>query len=205
MSYIDKTIFVTIPTSDSEKINPILDHFSSPKTDAEIFYNLCFTLMAPQTTFKSNRFTIDELIRLNYYENDLSANLPQIVKKVRFLNVKAKRLEDMKAIFRSHVLPVIRSNLSWREKRYWIYDHINGFGLKAASHFLRNIGCRELPIIDTHIVKFLMAKKPSNIVQYMALETEFVNICKEKNVEPAALDAYIWKEFSETDYSTFDY
>jgi N-glycosylase/DNA lyase len=91
------------------------------------------------------------------------------------------------------------------EKRDWVYNNINGFGLKASSHFLRNIGCKELPIIDTHIVRFLLGKKPSNEKQYKALENEFINICKNKNIVPAALDAYIWAVFSNTDYSSFDY
>ena len=167
--------------------------------------NLCFTLCAPQTTFKSNRATIEELIRLDYYNTDLSANLPQIIKKVRFLNVKAKRLEYIKSIFGSRIYPIMLSEFTWKEKRDWIYSNLDGFGLKAASHFLRNIGCRELPIIDTHIVKFLMGQKPINIKQYMVLEDEFISICKEKDIEPAALDAYVWKEFSNTDYSNFDY
>ena len=42
------------------------------------------------------------------------------------------------------------------ERRRWLVTHVKGMGWKEASHFLRNIGGRNLAILDRHILKNLI-------------------------------------------------
>jgi N-glycosylase/DNA lyase len=198
-------MFLDISNENRFAISNILRNFSEEKSPEDIFYNMCFCLCAPQTTYKSNRKVIDELIKRNFYNVciDLS-ELRQIIKPVRFLR-KAEYLLHAKDIF-DDILEIISScddNFLKREK---IVKKVKGFGYKAASHFLRNCGAIDLAIIDTHIIKFMGWKKfPKNKNQYLKLEKEFILTANKNNLTVAGLDAYIWKVRSGTSWENFVY
>ena len=56
----------------------------------------------------------------------------------------------------------MKSNLSDQNKRGWLVVNVNGLGMKASSHFLRNLGNQSFAIIDTHILKYMGVDKPKN-------------------------------------------
>lgn len=63
-----------------EELKKIIEHTKTKhfqirnKTDEEIFYDLCFCILAPQTKFAYNRVVTDNLISLKFYITNLSEN-----------------------------------------------------------------------------------------------------------------------------------
>lgn len=194
---------LNITEEDRLHIKKVINKFSVKKSLSEMFYDLCFAICAPQTKFVNNRKVIDILISKNFFKNDIEYNeLRNIVKAVRFLR-KADYLIYAKTIF-NDVINIVNSNVSEQEKRVKIIKLVKGLGWKASSHFLRNSGCQDLAIIDTHIIKFMKLKEaPKNSKQYLLIEDEFREIAKENGLTIAELDAYIWKINSKTDWQEF--
>ncbi len=149
-----------ISKEDRKQLKRVLSGLGRRKTKETIFYDLCFCLMAPQTTFKSNIKVIKELRKRKFYTHDV-ISLPQICKPVRFYNNKARYLREAKKNF-EEILSVVKKTDDedcGYSKREWLVKNVKGLGMKAASHFLRNLGYDALAIIDTHIIKF-MSKQP---------------------------------------------
>jgi len=76
------------------------------------------------------------------------------------------------------------------EKREWLVENVNGLGMKAASHFLRNLGNETFAIIDTHIIKFMNGAKPRNKKEYLAIERELVKKAQEMSVSYPRLKSW---------------
>ena len=174
------------------------------KGDEEVFYDLCFCLLAPQTKFAYNRIATGDLMSLQFYQTNITENeLHAIIKSTRFFRLKAKRLLEAKEQF-PEILKTVKSDMSDVEKREWLVENVNGLGMKAASHFLRNLGNESFAIIDTHIIRFMNMPKPRNKKEYLTIEREFKKRADEMGATPAELDMAIWKEYSGTaweDYS----
>ena len=77
---------------------------------------------------------------------------------------------------------------------------IKGLGLKEASHFLRNIGRKDVAIIDRHILRWLLENlyidEVPNLTPKMYLKIEKIlrDIAEEKKLTIAELDLIIWSE-----------
>jgi len=219
-----------VTRDDRVQLRNTLAGMTRRKTKRTIFYDLCFCICAPQTTFKSNIKVIQELKKSKFYEKpvDLFMGtfqkekdiLKQMLKPVRFYNNKARYLIGAKKDF-DKVLDLI-----WKEhgdycylnkdcgydKREWLVKNVKGLGMKAASHFLRNLGYDALAIIDTHILKFMAEElgyyqypKSMSIRYYKELEMDFQYIAGKMNLTTAELDALIWKEYSGTSWEDFKY
>lgn len=77
-------------------------------------------------------------------------------------------------------------------------ENVKGLGYKEASHFLRNIGFKDLAIIDRHIINYLEKKglieKPKTLTKRRYLECERIlsAIADRLGITVAELDLYIW-------------
>ncbi len=77
---------------------------------------------------------------------------------------------------------------------------IKGLGFKEASHFLRNIGRKDVAIIDRHILRWLLENlyidEVPNLTPKMYLKIEKIlrDIAEEKKLTIAELDLIIWSE-----------
>lgn len=196
---------MVVSNSDRVQIRKILNKFKKNKdNDSVIFYNLCFAICAPQTTFKSNRKVIDILIERDFFNEKIpKKELEEIVRPVRFIR-KAEYLLLMKEKF-VEILNIIRGSLNAFDKRMTIEKMVKGMGMKTTSHFLRNIGIEDLAIIDTHVLKFLKKSLPKSKKEYLELEKEFAKEAIKRGLSIAELDAYIWKMYSNTDWDNFEY
>jgi N-glycosylase/DNA lyase len=165
---------INITRQDREGLSKVFENFGRKKTDEEIFYDLCFTILAPQTKFQNNIKVIKDLQDRQFYLYKLTKpenlgywehTLPEILKPVRFYKNKTKYILEAKKKF-PEILRAISSLDTWDNKesihivdiykiREWLIDNVKGMGYKTASHFLRNMGNTEVAIIDTHIIKFL--------------------------------------------------
>ena len=99
----------------------------------------------------------------------------------------------------------IRSNLNNKsiiELRNFIAENVKGYGLKEASHFLRNIGKsdNQIAILDRHILRNLNAlnvikdEKIKNNKHYFELEQKFLNFSREINIPIDNLDLFFWSQ-----------
>jgi len=91
------------------------------------------------------------------------------------------------------------SNIEAREKRDWLASNINGIGMKEASHFLRNIGERNLAILDRHILKHLVLcniydkiPKVSTKKDYLQVEKAFLEFAENIKIPIDELDLLFW-------------
>ena len=163
---------INISKQDREALNKVFENFGRKKTEEEIFYDLCFVIMAPQTRFENNIKVIQKLKKLDFYYFGEAyegycgiEQIEEILKPVRFYKNKTKYLLEAKKKF-PEILKVIASLDTWDNKqsihvvdvykiREWLIDNVKGLGMKTASHFLRNLGDYNLSILDTHILKFI--------------------------------------------------
>ena len=86
-----------------------------------------------------------------------------------------------------------------KRKSSWCSKNIRGIGLKESSHFLRNIGYRNLAILDRHILKHLNSCgviektiKISNEKQYFEIEKKFRLFSELINIPMDELDLLFW-------------
>ena len=117
---------------------------------------------------------------------------------IRFHKTKAKRLCAVRDQF-----PLISQHLSngspSTELREWLVNNVKGLGWKEASHFLRNIGHRNLAILDRHILKNLIRvgviqRLPKTLTarRYLAIEKKFLKFSQQIGISMDELDLLFW-------------
>ncbi|MFA4960068.1 MAG: N-glycosylase/DNA lyase [Candidatus Pacearchaeota archaeon] len=88
-----------------------------------------------------------------------------------------------------------------KERREKLVKNIKGLGMKEASHFLRNIGFKDIAIIDFHIVDLLKregliefdrSKETLNKKKYLEIEKILEDLGKKVCLNLAELDLYLW-------------
>lgn len=192
-----------ITKEDREGLKKVFKDFGRKKLDEDIFYDLCFCILAPQTTFKSNTRVTNSLIKLDFYRKGYDREfLEEVVKPARFYRNKTKYLLEAKKDI-ERILWFLESDREDILKRDFLVKHVKGLGMKTASHFLRNLGNIDLAIIDTHIIKFMACDHPKNRKGYLKIEKRFQERAKELNLTPAELDALVWKKYSNTAWEAF--
>jgi N-glycosylase/DNA lyase len=165
------------------------------KDDECLFGELCFCILTPQSRAKACREAINRLKTDRKLFTASPEELKVYLKGVRFPNVKAERLFEAREKL-EELKKVLSSNSN--ELRNWLMKNIKGLGLKESSHFMRNIGFKDLPIIDTHIQDFLrkigVYDKAGSLTkkQYIELENRFLQLSKELKIPPEELDIAIW-------------
>ncbi|MDO8556474.1 MAG: N-glycosylase/DNA lyase [Nanoarchaeota archaeon] len=162
---------------------------------SEYFYELCFCLLTPASSAKICHAAVESLRKVNFYQRDIDPF--SYVRLVRFNKTKAQRLVKAKRQF-----PVILEKinaLDARSLRLWLADHVDGFGLKESAHFLRNIGFKNLGILDRHILKHLVRHKvisslPKSLTRkrYFAIEEKFQQFAQRVGIPMDELDLLFW-------------
>ena len=177
------------------------------KSDEDVFVELCFCLLTPQSKAKK----VDRAIK-SLLENNLlfSGNKDQILKElknsgVRFHKNKTNYIIEARKFFTNNGKIDIKSKLNSGtadNKREWLVENVKGLGYKEASHFLRNIGLGfELAILDRHIMENLMKygvidEIPECLSRkcYLFLEEKMKKFSKQVNIPLAELDLLFWSE-----------
>lgn len=119
----------------------------------EIFPELCFCLLTPQSNARYCDIAIRELKQNGLLLKGVSGLLRPVLKgKARFHNKKAAYIVNARKCFDENMLRA-KDILAVRER---LVKNIKGLGYKEASHFLRNIGLgKDIAILDRHILKNL--------------------------------------------------
>jgi len=188
-------------TIKAREIEARLQEFRKERNIEDWFYELCFCIMAVQTSGLRAAEVEKQLREKKFFEKDFDP-MPVLRKTyIRFHNRKSEHLIALKKQF-PEIAEKIKSEKNNFELRAWLVKNIKGIGLKEGSHFLRNIGrTQELAILDRHILrnmeKFgIITGLPKTLTEkvYFDLEKKFQNFSKEINLTPAALDLYFWSE-----------
>ena len=183
----------------SKIIQNRIKEFSSIKKGgiAKIFKELCFCIMTANCGAA-------KCIEVNDRIDEGFLNLPEeeLVNKFkefgyRFPNIRAKYIIEARNSI-SELESMINSNINEMKLREWVVKNVKGIGYKEASHFLRNIGYKNLAIIDFHIVdllvKYDLIEKPKSMTKkkYLEIENVLKQIGRELRLDMAKLDLYLW-------------
>src|SRR3989344_9129524 len=138
-----------------------------------------FCLLTPQSNAQRCWRAVEEIFGKEKFDE---ISLKEILKtKTRFHNTKAKRVVNNLKKW-GEVKNKI-SNCRSIELRNWLAENINGYGLKEASHFVRNIGKSDdkIAILDRHILRNLKSnsiiyeEKIKSKKHYLEIEKKYLD------------------------------
>ncbi len=167
---------------------------------SEWFYELCFCLCTPQSKAIHAAKVVEKLKALDFWKHgaDPTELLSNPEHYIRFHNVKAKNLLQL----RTQYGDIQRSLLETHDSvalRATLVHQVRGMGMKEASHFLRNIGHRELAIIDRHVLKHLYRcgviddmRHPSTVRRYEEIEQQWKHFASDIRIPIDELDLVFW-------------
>lgn len=163
-----------------------------------IFNELCFCILT--ANFNAKKSTeIQKMLEKDF----LILPLEKLSKKLknlghRYPNKRAEYIVDARKNLKKLIEILYNKNKSDIEKREWIIKNIKGLGYKEASHFLRNIGYKNLAIIDFHILDLLsrynLIEKPKTLSkkEYLKIENLLKKLARKLKLSLAKLDLYLW-------------
>jgi N-glycosylase/DNA lyase len=182
-----------------DKILARLADFAAVLPD-EYFFELVYCLLTPQSSAVNAARAVAALREAGFPGGNV--NVAEILADrrhyIRFHKTKARRLQEA-----SEGFAVIRARLGERndpgEARRWLVSNVKGLGWKEASHFLRNIGFRDLAILDRHILKNLkvhgvVRTLPRTLTPktYLAIESRFRSFAIQVGIPMDELDLLFW-------------
>ncbi|MGV8087357.1 MAG: N-glycosylase/DNA lyase [Candidatus Woesearchaeota archaeon] len=167
-------------------------------SDKKLFLELCFCICTPQ----SKAVKVAEVINSNNI--DKLINLPQIElaellrKNTRFHNNKAKHIINARSYI-NEIFVLKNSIKDGVVVREFLVKNIKGIGYKEASHYLRNIGYRDLCIIDRHVITLMHElgvfndlSTPTTAKKYLKMEQEIKDYAKKHGYDVDELDLVLW-------------
>lgn len=165
------------------------------------FYELCFCLLTPQSSAVHADIVVRALKAIDYQL--VGQNVLHLLREpecyIRFHNVKHARLAIAREAWPEITAVIERSDLEVRERRDLLARTVHGFGLKEASHFLRNIGVRGLAIIDRHLLTNLVRcgvygsiPPLSTARAYREVEDRYSSFCNDIGIDMDEVDLLFW-------------
>lgn len=163
----------------------------------EIFKELCFCILTANFNAKGGmriqREIEDGFLTLS--QQALARRLKEL--GYRFPNTRARYIAEARKHADS-LVGILKTHHDELELREWLVKNIKGLGYKEASHFMRNIGYRNVAIIDFHIIDLLersgLAKRPKTLTRgrYLELEKILRQLAEKAGLSLAELDLYLW-------------
>jgi N-glycosylase/DNA lyase len=173
--------------------------------DKDIFTELAFCLLTPQSKAKSCDYAVNILKDKDLLFKGNKTQIGKVLRGcVRFHNTKAKNILSARKEFAKEgsifIKPAIAQFKDPEEAREWLVSSIKGMGYKEASHFLRNIGMGEdLAILDRHILKNLkllcvISEIPSSLSRkkYLEIEKQMRTFAENVKIPMSHLDLLLW-------------
>ncbi|GBC68688.1 putative N-glycosylase/DNA lyase [archaeon HR01] len=164
-----------------------------------VFNELAFCLCTPQTKAKSAFKAVCYLSESGLLWNGSKRQVAYILRRfgVRFHNVKAGHIVYNRRKV-GQLIPLL-DNVDGRVLREILVREVKGFGMKEASHFLRNIGYSDVAIIDRHILRWMkrlgyIRRLPRRIDSetYVELERRFFRMAGDMGLRGCILDMVLW-------------
>ncbi len=173
-------------------------------SDEDIFTELVFCLLTPQSKAKSCWLAVQNLINSDLIFQGSASKISKELNIVRFRNNKARYIVEAREFFTNNGKISIKSILIQQKnvssKREWLVKNVKGIGYKEASHFLRNVGFgNQIAILDRHILKNLEVygvigniPKTLSKKKYFEIEKKMTDFSKEIEIPMAHLDLLFW-------------
>lgn len=197
--------------SKEDMINKRLQEFSKfldGATDKEIFAELAFCICTPQSKAITCWNAIQSLTKNNLLFTGTKKEIQPFLNAIRFNENKAnyivemrkKILEDANLKLKDLILKFGKNPHYLRE---WLIKNVKGFGLKEASHFIRNIGLNnnQLAILDVHILKNLHElgviehiPKSLSKAKYLEIENKMKKFAEKIGITLDELDLLLWSK-----------
>jgi N-glycosylase/DNA lyase len=169
------------------------------KGNDELFKELCFCLLtanfSAQGGIKIQKEIGDGFFSLS--EQELAQRLSKLGH--RFPNARAKFIFEARK-YHNNLKNILSQFESESDARTWLVQNVKGLGMKESSHFLRNIGYKNLAIIDFHIIDLLVKEKLIELPKsksltkrkYVEIENILKQIADKTNLSLGELDLYLW-------------
>jgi N-glycosylase/DNA lyase len=202
MDELREQITKLLDTDIKQKVDSRLKDFESfrDKSEEEWFSEMCFCILTANSKARTALAIQDELQGQGFLNNSAEKVCNIIIKhKHRFHNNKTKYIVEARKHFglKSNLQSLAKEDE--RKARDWLAENIKGYGYKEASHFMRNVGYKNLAILDRHIINLMLenniiSTKPKTLTKkiYHELEDKFLEMSDSFQMSAAELDLYMW-------------
>lgn len=192
------------------KIRPLADKslaaFEKIRKTADnrqLFIELAFCLLTPQSGARRCWTAIQNLLDKDLLFNGTAEEIAAAINIVRFRNNKASYIIKARKQFiegETTLRSFLDSDIPAVGKRRWLFKEVKGYGMKEASHFLRNTGFgNEVAILDRHILRNmerlgLIEKIPVSISekQYLEMEHSLSSFAAKTGIPMQYFDFVLW-------------
>ena len=175
------------------------------RDDEALFAEMCFCVCTPQTNAHRAWDAAALLKKRGLLARGGEARVANALKEcgVRFHNNKASYIIKNRDAFLPEIKERVDALLNDGEQaaRNTLARVVNGWGLKEASHFLRNTGHGGVCILDRHILRKLAEYKvipgvPKALptALYFEIETKMIQFSKKLDIPVDALDLLFWHQ-----------
>lgn len=192
-----KRIYFSVQEKIRSRLNEF-DRLRGKGSDEEIFAELVFCILTPQSKAQSCWKTVENLLNKNLLLKGNEDQISEELNRVRFRYKKAEYIIEA----RKHFPIGIKINEfdDVYNARDWLVQNVKGMGYKEASHFLRNIGFgEELAILDRHILKNLNSLEvieeiPRSLPKkkYFEIEKKMKKFSEKVKIPMSHLDLVLW-------------
>ena len=181
------------------QIRKRLEDFAAVLPD-DYFFELVYCLLTPQSSAVNAGRAVEELRRAGVQGDpgECVRILADPAHYIRFHNTKAKRIGEAERMF-ARIAHQVSNGSTSHELREWLVNNVQGLGWKEASHFLRNIGHRNLAILDRHILRNLkrhtvLRTLPTTLTKrrYLRIEEQFRLFADAVGISMDELDLLFW-------------
>jgi len=169
--------------------------------DSKTWFNeLCFCLLTANSSAKKGMEIQGYMKRNDGFMKLPKDKLTENLKRLghRYYNKRSEFIMEARR-FSDIIKDIITSFDNEFKAREWLVKNVKGLGYKEASHFLRNVGYKNLAILDKHILRLLhehgmIQEIPKQLTRrrYYSIEKEIHDIGKELNIPLAELDLFMW-------------
>lgn len=176
-----------------KEVDKRIKEFKGKKSADRIFSELCFCILTAN-------FNAEKAIKIQKKIKNGFLVLPEkkLAKKLkklgyRYPNTRARYIVEARKHRNS-----LKKIIGKKKAREFLVENVKGLGYKEASHFLRNVGCKNCAIIDFHIIDLLvknkLIKKPKTLSRkkYLEIENLLKKLAKKLKLNLAELDLYLW-------------
>ena len=184
-----------------EKFKTIFD-----QSDEKLFSELAFCILTPQSKAITSWGAIRTLERNRLLFKGTQEQIRPFLRAVRFPENKSKYLIEARKLFMENGKIIIKEKmLKLKDNpillRDWLLENVKGFGMKEASHFIRNVGLNnnQLAILDVHILKNLkefgaIDEIPKSLTKkkYLEIENKMKQFAEQLGITLDELDLLLW-------------
>jgi len=131
---------------------------------------------------------------------------------IRYLNSKGLLVDELKMVKMGQYIRISNALSALVDKQLNLFEcsledlvSVKGISFKTANFFLTHTRRRHnVPVLDTHVLKFLKAEGIKNVPKstpqdeklYNSLAKQFTTIAKRRRMSVADLDLQVWKQYS---------